>query len=506
MKKAFKIGFIYLGVILLALLATTVFCAAFLFFYRDGNIFGIKYISAKDTMFVKQERDISDIKTIDVTSSDFDVSIVVDKNVKTVVGAMHVEMFGYAFESKAHAKFEMNYNDITKTAAFTSKEPQGWLNRKGSYISISIPDEWVDNYCNIIVKTGKGDIVVGNNLTLKTNNLSIESVKGDADIVNTTINNSINLNCGKGLFYIDDKCSTTSEIYALLGVNSGKINLSQVNTEKFKIGSVEIIKNKKGLIGIKNAIDILTSQNINGGGEIQIGEVDCIDFKSLDTDVKIVKINSTSRIGLTGVGDVYVKECYGQLDIEGYNGSIKIDTITKPLIVSSNQGNIKVSDAFTLVSAESKYGNIDITFNNNAGEYDSTTESRAVNATTKDGHITVNGLQKGLVNATGSGRISLYYNKVVKDNEINAGSGAVYIVVPQPGSAASNDYALNLSVSSNVGADVKVGVGGDIEYDSTSNVQNYTNIYNSGATTSNNLVITSTTGKIKVRSSDLTGY
>jgi len=44
MKKAFKITTIYLGVTLLALVATAVFCGAFLFFYREGDIFGIKYV------------------------------------------------------------------------------------------------------------------------------------------------------------------------------------------------------------------------------------------------------------------------------------------------------------------------------------------------------------------------------------------------------------------------------------------------------------------------------
>ena len=490
----------------MALLAATIFCGAFLFFYRDGNIFGIKYISAEQTMIVKEDKDISALKTIDVSSSSFDISVVVDKNVSTLVGAMHVKMFGYAFESRAHAWFDLDYNNITNTATFKCSEPRGWLNRSGSYITIYLPDEWVDNYCNINVKTKKGDVNLGGDITLKSNNLLIQNASGNVEIKNTLINNSLNFDCGKGLFYVDGTCSTTAEITAKLSVNSGKINLTQINPSNFKLGVVEIVKNKKGLIGIKKATEVMSTKNIDSGGELQIGEVDCFDFSSLDTDVTIAKINSAGRIALSGVGDVYVKECYGQLDVTGHNGKIDIGMVTASLVVSSNQGDINIANAFTFVSAESKYGNINITFNNVAGEYDSTTQNRSVNATTKNGHIIVRGLQKGIINATGSGRISLYYNRVVKDNEINANSGAVYIVVPEPDSAASNAYALNLSVASEVGADIKVGVGGNIEYDSTSNVQNYTNIYNSGSTTSNNLIVKSTTGKIKVRSSDLINY
>ena len=65
----------------------------------------------------------------------------------------------------------------------------------------------------------------------------------------------------------------------------------------------------------------------------------------------------------------------------------------------------------------------------------------------------------------------------METNNINAKSGAIYVVVPAPTAATSSMYALNLNVSSNIGADVKVGVGGHIEYSSTANQQNYTDIY-----------------------------
>ncbi len=506
MKKVFRIGFIYIGVLLLAFLATTIFCGAFLFFYRDGNIFGIKYISSRDTMYVKQDKDISELKTIDVSASDLNVTVEVSDNVDTLVGAMHIRMFGYAFESKAHANLAMEYNEITNTAIFTAKEPKGWLNKKGSYIKIFIPEQWVDNYYNINIKTAKGDITIGGTKNIKTNNLSLESSKGDINILNSTINNNIYIDCGKGLAYIDDKCVTNGEISAQLSVNSGKINLTKINSEKFKLGVVEIVKNKKGLIAISKAAKVSTFENIKGGGDVQIGEVDIIDFSSLDTDVTVAKINKLSNIKITGRGDVYVKEAVGMLTVDGYNGNIKIDKALNHLILYTNKGGIDINGANKLVSAESNSGDINISFDKNAGDFIlEDNNNRAVFILTNDGTVNVDGLQNGTIKATGSGKINLFYNKVVEGNSISAQSGSVYIVVPAPKSNI-HDNDLNLKVVSLVGADVKVGVGGNIEYDSTAKEQDYIGIYNSGLATSNTLEITSTTGKIKVRSSDLTGF
>ena len=123
MKKAFKIFFIYLGVLLLALLATVVFCAAFLFFYREGNIFGVQYIKQNQILYATEDEDMTNLETIVVNSDVFDVYIRVNPSVNSLTGAMKSKVFGYTTKTKAHTSFSLEYNEKTKTAVFDSVEP-----------------------------------------------------------------------------------------------------------------------------------------------------------------------------------------------------------------------------------------------------------------------------------------------------------------------------------------------------------------------------------------------
>ena len=130
MKKVFKSTFIYLGVILLAFIATIIFCAAFLFFYRDGNIFGIQYVSSKQVLYAQTSVDLSGMQSIEIESDGYDITIGANSNVKTLVGAMRNKVFGFARKSQAQPSFKLKYNPDTKVAVFTVKEPEGFLNKR----------------------------------------------------------------------------------------------------------------------------------------------------------------------------------------------------------------------------------------------------------------------------------------------------------------------------------------------------------------------------------------
>ena len=184
MKKAFKTIFIYLGVILLALLATVIFCAGFLFFYREGNIFGIQYISTNETLYAKENEDMSNLKTIEINSENFDVYVRVNPNVSSLMGAMRNKVFGFAKKSKAQASFSLEYNETTQTAVFSSTQPKGWLSTKNSFIEIAIPEEFAEDGYDIKVKTTKGDIQIGGDYDWTIGSLVIETSKGEATITN----------------------------------------------------------------------------------------------------------------------------------------------------------------------------------------------------------------------------------------------------------------------------------------------------------------------------------
>ena len=145
MKKGLKTFLIYLGVLILAFLATVVFCAAFLFFYREGNIFGIQYIKRNELIYARENEDMSDIQKIEVYGNNFDINIKLYHGISDLAGVMSNKVFGYAKKSKAQASFTLEYDEVNKTAVFTVKEPKGWLNKSECYIEIALPSDLAEN-------------------------------------------------------------------------------------------------------------------------------------------------------------------------------------------------------------------------------------------------------------------------------------------------------------------------------------------------------------------------
>lgn len=507
----------------MALIATVVFCAGFLFFYRDGNIFGIQYINSKDIIYARESESMEDLVQIEVNSKDFDVVVRVNKSVDTLIGAMRNNIFGYALKSKAQAKFELSYNKESKTAVFSSTEPRGWLNKKDSCIEIAIPQAWAERGCSLKVNSSKGDIIIGGEYNWHVGELQINTSKGDVDLKNLTLKGQLDVILGKGKLFVDSDCVTLNEVDTKISLGSGIVNFSKINVEKFILRTIEVDSITKGQIWIKRAEELVTNGNVNGGGRIEVDSIGFVDFTSLDTDIYINKITKSldgqnnpisSRIKLTGQGDAVVNSANCNLEVNGYNGKIEIKTVTGTAALSSKDGNIIVSEALKLVSAVSEYGNIRINFSDSALNYQDTTindanKNRAVIITTKSGHVRVDGLHNGNVVATGAGSVALNYDRVVGENNINVVSGVVNIVVPNPTDTTPvNGCAFNLSIRSEVNADIKVGVAGSIggvDFDSSGSHE-FTNIYNSSASTFNNLSVTSTTGRIKIRSADLINF
>ncbi len=515
MKKVFKLTTIYLSVILLALVATVIFCAGFLFFYRDGNIFGIQYIKKNEILFARESADMSNLQNIEIESGDFDVIVRVNSAQSNLIGAMCNKAFGYAIKSKAQPKFELEYNEATRTAEFSSVEPKGWLNKKDCYIEIAVPEDLSEKNINLKIKTNKGDIKIGGGLDWQVGTINIESKKGDGKVKNLTIAGDMVLKAGSGCFTIAETCESVGEIDAQLSVGSGTLDLTKIDSEKLKLDIARVVKNSRGQINILKTKELITNENINGGGKVQVVEVGFVDFASLDTNIYIKTITNpeASRIKITGNGKVFVNQVMGGLEVDANDGDIKINSAFGTLALSASRGDIEVVEALKLVSATTTYGNIEITFGDAALDYADTSvndsnKNRAVIATTKNGHIIVQGLQNGVITATDSGRISLSYDRIVGDNQVVGKLGTVNIIVPHPATNSSNECAFNLKVHSEVSADIKVGVAGSIgRVDfSESGIHEFKNIYNSTSSTLNNLSVKTSTGPIKIRSLDLIKY
>ncbi len=515
MKKAFKITFIYLGVLLFALIAAIIFCAGFLFFYRDGNIFGFEYISVNTTMYAQTQKDMSGIEGIIINSETFDVNVKINNNVDVLVGAMKVDVFGYTKTSKTHTGFDLSYDEKNKIATFNADQPSGWLNKNGSYVEIAIPKDLAESGLNLQINTSKGKVEIGSKDDLILNNLDIKTSKSKVLVSNIELKSNVNVDIGSGTIKLDKECSTTSAVNSTIKLGSGKVYFGEIDIEKFHFGTIEIKSIKQGLIQIIKADKLYTNGNINGGGKIQVIDIGVVDFSSLDTDLEIKEIagDVVSRIVSTGFGSVGVKNSNIDLIINAFNGDIYVGTVGGSATLSTNKGNIVMDRAIKLVSATSISGNISVTYDEeNAQNYSSVNpQNRAIQATTENGHISIKGLQNGQITATGKGTISLEYNKVLGSNRIVSNTGNVNIVVPCPTRENyTNEYAFNLTVESKRNTDLKVGVIGslgDVDYmvnNNQSGRQEFENIF--GNTSSNILKVETQTGIIKVRSKNLIGY
>lgn len=508
MKNVIKRIFVYLGVAIISLVATAVLCAGFLFFYRDGNIFGFQYISKKEVIYAKVEQNLSATEKIEINGKNFDIVVQCSSTAKNLIGAMQNNVFGYTTKKKAVASFTLDYINSEKRAVFTAKEPSGWLSKNKSYIVVVIPEDVASNKCLISVSSNKGDITIDGKELLKAGELSVKSEKGDVQIKNSLLAGDIKLDVGSGDFSIDETCSSEGEINVISNINSGKVLLNKIDSTKLKIDKCQVEKITKGEIYLLKANELYSANNIEGGGKIIVKEVVSTKFASRDTDISIENIsgNVPSVLESSGTGDIKVINSKCELKVVAHNGKVVVDNPYKSLNVASDDGNISVNNATLYVSVSSGNGNINVNFSDSAGNYSSADAepSRKVFATTINGNITIKGLQNGEVKATNKGTINLVYNKVVGNNSISGKNGFVNIVLPAPGTPIGSDYAFNLNiVKTEVNCDIEVGSvkwlepvaeGGKV----------FNNIYNeNNISHNNNLKIESLGGVIKIRSMDL---
>ena len=509
MKKKLKVIFIYLGVALLSILMTVAICAAFLFFYRDGSIFGIKYIKNDEVLSVKtSDIAVGNINGVSIKSEGFDIKLGVNPYNDEVQGAMVNKTFGYTHKSKARAGFSAKYDEGTGTIIFDVVEPSGWISKKNCYIAIIIPESLIDNGIDINVSSQKGDILIGGNKKMFFGQVDVASTKGEIELTNIDMSKNFNINLGSGLLYVDDKCSANN-INVNIKLGSGKINLTRI--DNFEIKTLRVEEIKSGKIGVLKAWEVVTAGSINGGGQIEVGQVVELEILTLDTDIKIGTVGElgsekvlTSRIDIKGNGSVEVMRSHSGLVITGHNGDVKVGTATGTVTVSTNQGDIDISDAYGNVSVDTQYGNANIQFGEDAPEYSA--GGRTLIAGTKNGHIIARGIQNASVTIREKGRATLDYDLVRGLNIITANQiGSINIVVPYKHDEES--IALDLVVVSEIVPDVEVGaVSSDqvelIEGEYSLEVDD---IYGSNIENAK-LQVKSATGNIKIRSKDMIDF
>ena len=422
MKGIIKKVVLYLGVAFLAFIATVVLCAGFLFFYRDGNIFGFKYIKEKEILYAYAD-EYWDIEKINIVGKDFPINIQISSNVEVVAGALRNNVYGYTRTSYAPASFDMAYDEHEKMITFDVTEPKGWLARNGSTVEIVLPENYVDKAPQIIATSNKGKITVGNDTKMSVSNLELSSSKGDIKFGRVLLSGDLTVDIGSGEAFIDKSVASEENIDCYIKVGSGALGINNIE-DSLKIDSINILKNRVGEIYFKTAQRLLG--DIDGGGIIKCDKVETVDFKSRDTDVEIGTISGVlkSRIQISGRGKVEVGEASALLEVEGCDGSVNIKSALNELVVATNNGNVTIAQASRLVSATTDEGDVKIKFSQGVGDYtEGVLNVRCVHVATKNGNVVVDGLQNGTVTVDGKGRVSLNYNRVVGKSNINCGNG-----------------------------------------------------------------------------------
>ena len=509
MKKKLKVFFIYVGVILLSLLMTVVVCAAFLFFYREGSIFRIRYIKNDEVLYANMQNiEIEKVGGISIESQGFDVRVSVESFTENIQAALINKSFGYVHKSKAQASISVKFDEGTRLVMFEIVEPEGWVSKKDCYVVVVVPKSLIDNNIDMNIKTEKADILIGGEEVLSLESLDVCTTKGEMSLTNVNIVNSFNIDVGNGELYVDDKC-TASSVNVNVKIGDGKINFTKI--KDFEIKTLRIEEIKTGLISVLKAWEVVTAGSIRGGGRIEIGQAVELEILTLDTDIKVGTIGelgseniTTSRIDIAGNGDVEILNAYSKLQLTGHNGSVRIGTATGTITISTTQGDIAIDNAYGNVSIDTQYGNATILFSEDAPQYGE--GGRVLVAGTKNGHIISKGVQNANVSISDKGRADIEYDLVRGKNRIVSSTiGNINIIVPHKHSSQS--VALDLYVISRTMPDVELGT---VSSDQAKLNDGYyelpvDNVYGNNILGSE-LNVESEMGNIKIRSSDMINF
>lgn len=384
----------------------------YLFFVPNSSLFGITYVSYNKNI-KSQNVDSASIQKVVLNSRAFNVDVV-DSNDSTISAKVRCNVFGFVM--KQNKDISVTTDVESGVLTISVKEPYGAAVLNNSYIELYLPNKTFDlQLNNYMAKTSVSTAAKINNLKYKTNN-------GNFEIKSGKVLGKLDLDFGNANFTISEGVET----------NNNDVDL-KITTGKFysqsKLGEINIKANKRGVVEIKECTK-LTEEIKSAGGRIKIGTVGNVNVVTSDTNLYFDKINSGAVISLTGAGNVNIKEINGISTIETANGKIFVEIANSTLNLKSIHGNIIVKKAYLSTVAKNSYGDIDIQFADEAESYNTNTNSRNITTETKNGKITINGVEHINLLITGSGRANVTFNNVYGKNQMVAKDrGSLNVVV-----------------------------------------------------------------------------
>ncbi len=479
MKKVGK----YLVITLLLLLGLCCVGVLYLFFIPNSTLFNITYLNRTKTVTTDKQTDY--VSTINLNSRAYDVKIETTKE-DGIYLKLVSKAFGFVKTKNKTADVKATINNGSLT--YDVIEPHGLIAKNSSFIVLYIPEDLV---VNLKISNKKAKTTIDNS-KVEINELTYATEKGNFFFEKGSIQGKLDLNLNDGKFVIGEKVQTANNDVNL-GLNKGSFDACES-----VLGNVEIQKTERGVIKIKECLDLIHNNSKTAGGRIEIGKVEYAFVSTSDTNLSFGEVSAGAAIKLTESGSVDIEKLGAKSDIQTHDGHIYIGNVPNSLLeVTSENGNITVKSASKKVQVLSNNGNVEISFGDETAHYNSTDLYRTLCAEVKNGTLTAygvehigSGIDKG-VNVTGTARVNLFMTEVAGQNEIIGGNGNISLTV-------NHESAFKLSTRTTSG-NVRVNLMQIPEYNGYTTKEEWTTFVNTTDTSiSDNMKISTTQGNMLV--------
>lgn len=471
----------YFLIVILLLIGLCAVGVLYLFFVPGSNLFGITYISYHD-YFNSESYDATNINKIEVNSRSYAVSVVpaASENISLRV---YANSLGFVLQKNSDVNIDVDID--SGVLIFNVDEPYGATTANKSFIQLRVP---TSKAFDIELNNHNAETNI-NNETIIVNNLIYNTTSGNFQFVDGSVNGFIDANIGRADFIIGENVTTN--------VNDVSISATSGYFEALNstLGDVLIESNKNAVILIKECNDFREDID-EAGGRIEIDTVFYVEIKSSDTNVYIKNLTNGGTILLSKSGRVEIENVLATADITTDTGNITIKNSTSPLILTTDDGTITVNSTYSRVTANSNYGDINITFNNDADSYEDNPNSRMLQATTNNGKITSSGVENIVITINDNGRADINMNNVFGENVVDGKTGSVSLIINTDAKymlhtkTDSGDVSVNLAQISNY--------GGYTDKEHTEYVNGSITDYNNAT-----LTVTTTSGSLYIRDTSL---
>ncbi len=397
-----------------------------MFFIPNSSLFNISYVNNNEKI-KSLKYSHSDVSEVVINSRAYNINILPAETDEYSV-EVYSNSFGFVLTKNKDCSINSNLKNGILT--FNIEETHGLAAKNNSYVNLYVPSE-ISKNLNInnssATTTIDSEYVTIENLTYSTSS-------GDFFFKAGKINGLMDLNFKKGKFNIEEEVET-NENDVNLRITSGRFN-----AKKEKLGDIDIIENKNGVLKIHEC-GSLEEYSDSAGGQIYIDKMSHLEITSSDTIIEVGEITDAAIVTLTKSGKFSVNILQGPSFIITKSGNIFVGSCDSSSSFHTTSGNITVNNAKKTISIKSNSGETVVNFSK-----ETDVDKHTLYATILDGSLTATGVEHiGIdgISITGKGSAFIEMSDVYGENSINGNNGNVKVVVE-----STSKYILTTSSNS----------------------------------------------------------